>query len=67
MKFHLNDNLQLLNPRETYFRFNLTIGSAGNETTTAPNYEASVDRWAPWFMDTDIASEALVNTLGVSE
>ncbi len=65
LKFHLNDNLQLLNPKETYFRFNLTVGTAGADTTTAPNYEAHVAKWAPWFMDTDVASEALVKSIRV--
>jgi hypothetical protein len=64
LKFHLNDNLQLLNPKETFFRFNLTIGSKGSPAVGGGG-ETDADHWVPWFMNDDIASEALVKSIRI--
>tara|TARA_R110000824_G_scaffold111827_6_gene260577 strand:- start:553 stop:2295 length:1743 start_codon:yes stop_codon:yes gene_type:complete len=64
LKFHLNDNLQLLNPKETFFKFNLTVGSS---TTPAVGGDGETDaeHWAAWFMSDDVASEALVKSIRI--
>tara|TARA_R110000824_G_scaffold300545_1_gene488564 strand:- start:1502 stop:3232 length:1731 start_codon:yes stop_codon:yes gene_type:complete len=64
LKFHLNDNLQLLNPKETFFKFNLTVGSS---TTPAVGGDGETDaeHWAAWFMSDDVATEALVKSIRI--
>ena len=41
LRFHLNDNLMLLNPKETFLRFNLTVGTKSTQDTSATG-EAAV-------------------------
>ena len=64
LKFHLNDNLQLLNPKETFFKFNLTVGEAGTPTVDG-NGETDASHWASWFMSDDVATEALVKSIRI--
>ena len=64
LKFHLNDNLQLLNPKETFFRFNLTVGSSTTPAVGAGG-ETDANHWAAWFMSDDVASESLVKSIRI--
>lgn len=65
LRFHLNDNLMLLNPKETFLRFNLCVGDSGTKDTSGSAGEAEVDHYAPWFMDSQVASESLVKSIRI--
>lgn len=67
LKFHLNENLMLLNGKETFLRFKLTLGAKGAGTTDAGTGQTDADHWAPWFMDTQAATEALVKSIRIVE
>ena len=64
LRFHLNENLMLLNPKETFFRFFLSVGAKGTADSSATG-ETDVAHWAPWFMDTECASESLVRSVRI--
>jgi len=64
LRFHLNENLMLLNPKETYFRFMLSVGTKGTADSSATG-ETDVAHWAPWFMDAQCASESLVRSVRI--
>lgn len=64
LRFHLNENLMLLNPKETFFRFFLSVGAKGTADSSATG-ETDVAHWAPWFMDVQSASESLVRSVRI--
>jgi len=64
LRFHLNENLMLLNPKETFFRFNLSIGAKGTADSSGTG-ETDTEHWAPWFMDSQCASESLVRSVRI--
>jgi hypothetical protein len=64
LRFHLNENLMLLNPKETFFRFFLRVGTKGTDDSSGTG-ETDADHWAPWFMDSQCASESLVRSVRI--
>lgn len=67
LKFHLNENLMLLNGKETFLRFTMTLGAKGAGTTDAGTGQTDSAHWAPWFMDAQAATEALVKSIRIVE
>jgi hypothetical protein len=65
LRFHLNDNLMLLNPKETFLRFNLSVGAKGTKDSSATG-ETDTDHWAPWFMDVQGSSENIVKSVRIA-
>ena len=47
IRFRIPPSLQLLNSQETYLRFNVVVGTKGQQTLTL-GAEADVDHWFPW-------------------
>ena len=65
LKFILNDNIELMNPQETFFKFNLTVGTQGTDTGDAGSPETDIGHWFPWMLDPDCATEAFVESVRI--
>lgn len=65
LKFHLNENLMLLNPKEMFLRMNVTLGSKGTQDTSATGGVADASHYAAWTFDAHTAAEGMIKSVRI--